>query len=214
VSLKSLLSSPLPLTVDREAAAGGEHARRTGRSWWALQYIDGTVIHEWDLDRGSPNGHADWPRLAMIGKLKGVRALRLYCPSGKMVELGGEGDQTGKLLQFKLAARNLGVGATVLGQEVLAHVVGIVTGFDGQCVLYAWEPQPEPQRPDPADFAQRPPGSLGDAYATWRRQHDAWRSTAGGHLVGPISDNVYDLHYQQIGRLNADHLGLADGEGR
>lgn len=208
------LSPPRRLTIDSEAAAGGEHARRTGRSWWALRYTDGTIIHEWDADRGSPNGHADWPRLAMLGKLRGVQALRLYCPNGKMVELGGEGDQSGRLFQFKVAARHLGVGAAVLGQEVLAHVVGIVTGYDGQCTIFAWEPHPEPPRPDPSAFDGAPAGALADAYNAWRQQHRTWRAIGGGQLVGPLDDNVYALRYQQVGRLNADHLGIADGEGR
>ncbi len=208
------LSPPRRLVIDTEAAAGGDHARRTGRSWWALRYTDGRVVREWDLDRGSPNGHVDWPRLAMFDKLRGVQALRLYCPNGKMVELGGDADQTGRLFQFKVAVRHLGVGASVLGQEVLAHVVGIITGYDGQCTLYAWEPHPEPSRPNPEDFAAAPPGSLADAYNAWAKQHQTWRAMGGGKLVGPIQDNVYELKYQQVGRLSADHLGIADGEGR
>lgn len=208
------LSSPRKLTIDSEAAAGGEHARRTGRSWWALRYVDGRVVHEWDRDAGSPNGHADWPRLAMLGKLRGAQALRLFCPNGKMAEVGGEGDQTGRLFQFKVAVRHLGAGASVVGQEVLAHVIGVVVGLDGQCTMFAWEPHPEPASPNPDEFRGAAPGALADADRAWRQQHRTWRAMGGGMLVGPLEDNVYELRYQQVGRLSADHLGLADGEGR
>jgi hypothetical protein len=239
------LSPPLRLTVDREAAAGGEHARRTGRSWWALRYTDGRILREWDRDPGSPNGHADWPRLAMLGQLRGIQALRLYCPNGKMAELGGEGDQTGRLFQFKVAVRHVRLdssGASDAGHEVLAHAIGIITGYDGQCQLYAWEPLPEPPPPPgcppvpkkPDYFNREQPlwalKELAERYqaeqrtwqdfqrspavSEWRRQCQAWDASGRGRLTGPLQDNVYELRFQQVGRLNADHLGLADGEGR
>jgi hypothetical protein len=214
VKLLERFGPPRRLTIDSEAALGGEHARRACRSWWSLRYVDGTIIHEWDRDPGSPNGHADWPRLAMLGKLKRTQALRLYCPNGRMAEVGGEGDQTGRLFQFKVAVRYSSVGAAVAGQDVLAHVIGIVTGLDGQCTLLSWEPHPEPARPNAADFNGAPPGVLADAYDAWRKLHNTWRAMGGGQLVGPISDSVYDLKYQHVGRLHADHLGLTDGEGR
>jgi hypothetical protein len=178
-----------------------------------LRYIDGTVVREWDLDPGSPNGHADWPRLALLGRLRGASALRLFCPNGRMaqVESPDGADATGRLFQFKVAVRHIGAQ---FSQEVLAHVVGVVVGLDGQCTLFAWEPHPEPQRPDSADFAASPPGAFADAYQSWQKQHQTWRAMGGGMLVGPITDNVYGLRYQQVGRLNADNLGLADGEGR
>lgn len=246
MSLLSRLSPPQRLTLDHEAAAGGEHARRTGRSWWALRYVDGTIVHEWDRDPGSPNGHIDWPRLAMLGRLKRTQALRIYAPNGRMAELGGEGDQTGRLFQLKQAVRYVRVngafGGEDLGREVLAHAIGIVTGYDGQCTLFAWEPLPEPSPPPGCPpmprkpnyhNAEQPVWALKEqderyraeqaawvAYQTssamrdWARQCRAWDAMGKGRLVGPISDNVYDLKYQQIGRLSADHLGLADGEGR
>lgn len=244
MSLLSRLSPPLRLTTDSEAALGGEHARRTGRSWWALRYVDGTIIHEWDRDPGSPNGHADWPRLAMLGRLKRTQALRLYAPNGKMAELGGDGDQTGKLFQFKVAVRYLRVGGPGddgFPQEVLAHVIGIVTGYDGQCQLFAWEPLPEPPPPPgcprmpvkPIYPKDQPIWAMKEqderhkqetaawhafhsspAMADWRRQCQAWEAMGRGRLAGPLEDNVYELRYQNVGRLSADHLGIADGEGR
>jgi len=197
-----------------EAAAGGRHAKQTGRSWWALLYGDGHIVHEWDADPSSPTGHADWPRLAMLRLLRNLRALRLYCPNDRFVELGGEGDQSGRLFQFKVAARYLGAGGPAPGSEVLAHVVGQVTGLDGQCRLYAWEPQPEPRIPQIENFTGAPPGAVSDAYRDWEKRYRAWAHAGRGRLVGPLEDNVYHLAYHQVGRLSAEHLGLADGEGR
>jgi len=207
--------------------------------------VDGTIVHEWDADLGSPNGHADWPRLAMLGKLKRVQALRLYAPNGRMAELGGDGDQTGRLFQFKSSVRYVRVGAVTTsleGQDVLAHVIGIVTGYDGQCQLYAWEPLPEPppppgcpplpKKPDyfnreqplwavkEADERFRQQQYAWNAYnaspamADWHRQCKAWDAAGRGRLAGPIEDNVYHLKYQNVGKLNADVLGIGDGEGR
>lgn len=187
----------------------------------------------------------DWPRLAMLGRLRGVQALRLYCPNGKMVEVGGDGDQTGRLFQFKVAVRHIVLGGPHDGaqsQEALAHVIGIVTGYDGQCLLYAWEPLPEPAPPPgappmpkkPAYFNREQPTwalqeqheryvaeqraweafMTSDAMRAWKKALEGWQTSAKGRLVGPIQDNVYELEYQQVGRLKADHLGIADGEGR
>lgn len=214
MTLRERFGTPRHLTIDREAAIGGEHARRTGRSWWALRYTDGQILREWDPDPGSPNGHVDWPRLAMLGKLRGIQALRLFCPNGRMAELGADGDQTGRLFQFKVAVRYFGVGVSTTRQQVLAHVIGQITGLDGQCRLFAWEPLPEPPEPRVEDFNGARHGALADAYDDWQKLHRAWQAMGGGQLVGPIEDNVYALKYQQIGRLSADHLGIVDGEGR
>lgn len=239
MSLLSRLSPPQRLTLDSEAAIGGEHAKRTGRSWWALRYVDGTIVREWDRDPGSPNGHQDWPRLAMLGRLKRTAALRIYCPNGRMAELGGEGDQTGKLFQLKVAVRyvRIGDGRPAGGeQEVLGHVIGIVTGYDAQCQLFAWEPLPEPSPPPgcpkvpmkPVYPRGQPTWAMKEQddrhkqetaawyafqaspeMADWNRQCRAWEAMGKGRLIGPLEDNVYELKYQNVGRLSADHLGIA-----
>jgi hypothetical protein len=244
VSLLERLSLPRRLTLDSDAALGGQHARATGRSWWALRYRDGRIVHEWDADPGSPNGHHDWPRMAMLGQLHGVQALRLFAPNGKMAEVGGEGDQTGRLFQFKRAVRYaVMMGSSVTpGREVLGHVIGMLTGHNGECVLYAWEPLPEPAPPPGAPPQPHRPGYFNREQPAWalKEQHERylaeqaafdafmqgkpmrqwaqeirdWEAAACGRLIGPIEDNVYDLRYGQVGKLNADVLGLADGEGR
>lgn len=213
-SLLGRFAAPLVARADMEAAVGGAHARKTGRSWWALRFLDGRVLHEWDLDPASPTRHMDWPRLAMLGQLRNLQALRLYCPNGRMAELGGEGDQTGRLFQFKVAVRYTGTGEGAPGRDILAHVAGQVVGLDGQCVLFAWRPRPEPRRPRVDHFVNARPGMLSDAYDAWLANYRAWQQSGGGELVGPLEDNVYALRYENVGRLSADHLGLADGEGR
>lgn len=243
----SLLRRIVP---DAEAATGGQVARATGRSWWALKKTDGTILREWDPDLGSHTGHADWVRLGQLGKLKGAQSLRLFCPNGKLaqVERPDGQDATGLLFQFKSAVRHtrFNMGGQVIGtaqREVLAHVVGVIDGQDGHCVLFAWELVPEPQppgdkphvppRPD-AMNKEQPLWALKEQIQLWNeaRQREAdylssgeyveyqrklreWQQLPGnGRLVGPIVDNVNHMSYQQVGRLSADALGILEGVGR
>ena len=99
-------------------------ARLTGRSFWALRYTDGRIVTEGDID---------WS----LAPLRGRQQLRLYCPSGEVAELGNTTDATGRLFQLKVAVRGMGGG-----KEVLAHLIGIITGPDGACRCAAWEPDP------------------------------------------------------------------------
>jgi hypothetical protein len=100
-------------------------ARVTGRSWWRVRYSDGTVINEWD--------GPDWSLLPR----KGLVAVRLVCPNGKIAELGNSIDASDRLFQLKVGIRTAGDG-----KQTLAHVIGIITGTDGQCSCAAWEPDP------------------------------------------------------------------------
>ena len=104
-------------------------ARMTGRPYWSLLYRDGTVINEWDAD--SSGKKVDWLTIPYRGR----QAIRLYCPNGQMAELHGPTDATGLCFQFKR-----GEMSTSRGHRVLAHVIGLITGTDGQCVLRVWEP--------------------------------------------------------------------------
>jgi hypothetical protein len=229
---------PLAPFIDPESRRCAQHARQSRRSWWSarLSTIDDWV-HEWDPDPSSPNGHIDWPRLPKYGR----QALRLYCPNGKFAQLGDMKDASGKLFQFKSGTRNISIGGDVATEtrSVQAHVVGMVTGLDGECVLYAWELVPEP--PIPADAPKAPieqewiaksaePGlyqaavmdwekrigeyELTPQYRDWSKRYMAWEANAHGRLVGPLTDNVYQMTYQNVGRVSADHLGIDDGEGR
>jgi hypothetical protein len=173
---------------------------------------------------------------------RGRQAIRLYCPNGKFAQLGDTHDATGKLFQFKIGQRNFSLGssgATFSSQQTLAQVVGMVHGSSGECSLFAWEPLPAPDIP--ADAPKPPseqvfiaksaePGLFEQAVADWHKQveayertpqflkwassYQAWEANARGRLIGPIEDNVYQLQYQQVGKLSADYLGIDDGEGR
>jgi len=103
-------------------------ARTFGTAQWVLRMTDGTLYYEWQTD---------WLQVPT----KGRQALRLYCPNGRMAEVGGTLDATGRLFQLKVAARSVATGnGAVVRKETLAHVIGMLDGTDGQCVLYAWEP--------------------------------------------------------------------------
>lgn len=96
-------------------------ARVTGRSLWSLRYMDGRIISE---------GEVDWS----LAPQQGRQSLRLYCPNGKVAQLGNTVDATGRLFQFKS-----GTFSTGAGKSVRAHVIGLITGTDGQCQCAAWE---------------------------------------------------------------------------
>lgn len=173
---------------------------------------------------------------------QGRQAVRLYCPNGKVVQLGDLHDATGRLFQFKQGRRNVSVGQFgELGEDrtMLAHVVGMVHGLMGECTYYAWELLPAPEIPSDAPKAPNQqewiaksaePGLYEAAvvdwerqvdeyqrtpqYRQWERRYDAWERNAKGRLVGPVDDNVYRMSYLNGTALHADYLGLDDGESR
>ena len=98
--------------------------RMTGRSLWSLRYTDDRVVNE---------GEVDWS----LAPYQGRQSLRLYCPDGRVAELGNTEDATGRLFQLKVGLRSAGAG-----KSTLAHVIGILVGTDGQASCYAWEPDP------------------------------------------------------------------------
>ena len=103
-------------------------ARAFRRSWWVMRMTDGRLFYEWETD---------WLQVPRMGR----QALRLYCPNGQYIELGGTVDATDRLFQLKSATRAISMGrAIAVGREIVSHVVGIITGTDGSCQLCAWEP--------------------------------------------------------------------------
>lgn len=230
--------------LDHETRNGIAIARRSGRSWWAvrMRHLDGWV-HEWDPDPGSPNGHADWMRIPKIGR----QEVRLYCPNGVSAHLGDTEDATGKLFQLKSGQRRvaLSLGGNGLlhvtgeAKQTDAHIIGMISGTNGECVIYAWEPLPPPAIP--LDAPQAPneqewiaksaePGlyeqavirwqrdfeayALTSQYRAWAKRFQAWEDNARGRLIGPLEENVYHMKYQLVGKVNADYMGIDDGEGR
>ena len=98
-------------------------ARVSGRSWWRVRYSDGRTIDEWD--------GPDWSLLPR----KGLVSVRLYCPDGDVAELGNSVDASDRLFQLKSGVRTAGVG-----KQTDAHLIGIVTGLNGECTCAAWLP--------------------------------------------------------------------------
>lgn len=96
-------------------------ARATLRSWWSVKYTDGTVVGEWQRD---------WTELPVHGRQR----IRLYCPNGRVAELGADGDGTGRFVQLKLA-----VASITSGRHVLAHLVGYLHGLDGETSFACWD---------------------------------------------------------------------------
>jgi hypothetical protein len=99
-------------------------ARLTRRSLWSLRYTDGRVITE---------GEVDWS----LAPHRGRQSIRLYCPDGRVAELGNTEDATGRLFQLK--AGTLTAGA---GRRTDAHIIGIIRGLNGECRCAAWESDP------------------------------------------------------------------------
>lgn len=210
-------------------------SKSTGRSWWSCRYTDGTIINEWDSDPGSPNKHVDWPRI----RKRGMQKLRLYYPTGQLSELGDTRDSGGRFFQFKVSIRLITAGFGARGlvnhdlgeKAVLAHVIGMVDSFNGECQCFAWEPLPmpdqpkQPKIPDPDDeyYLTGRPGLLADHYEryknemqeyrgspefiAWVHRVEQWNNNARGQ-INMFRDNVYTMKYMNVGKLGADHLGL------
>lgn len=96
-------------------------ARMTGTSLWSLRFTDGRVVTE---------GEVDWS----LAPMKGRQAIRLYCPNGKVAELGNTEDATGRLFQLKGATATAGRRS-----RTDFHLIGLLVGTDGQASCYAWE---------------------------------------------------------------------------
>jgi hypothetical protein len=107
----------------------GWWVRTTGRSWWQAQYIDGHMVSEWHTlaDPSDPTS-SRWEERQTAG----LRTLILLCPNGKAYRLTSSEDD--KLFQFKLGAFHIGIGTVPH-----AHVIGVVTNTEGDCVCFAWE---------------------------------------------------------------------------
>jgi hypothetical protein len=96
-------------------------ARMTGRSLWSLRYTDGRIVTE---------GEVDWS----LAPMRGRQALRLYTPAGQIAALGNTEDATGRLFQLKGATATAGRRS-----RTDFHLIGIITGLNGECRCYAWE---------------------------------------------------------------------------
>lgn len=83
--------------------------------------MDGRIIAEWERD------WLDLPR-------RGRQSIRLYCPSGRVGELGNTTDATDRIFQLKQGTVSVGEK-----RQTLSHIIGLIHGTDGQCTCYAWD---------------------------------------------------------------------------
>lgn len=96
-------------------------ARMKGRSYWRLRFTDGRVVDEREID---------WSLAPTRGRL----AIQLVCPDGRVAELGNSRDASDRLFQLKGARLMAGHGS-----RTDFHLIGIVTGLNGECRCGAWE---------------------------------------------------------------------------
>lgn len=107
----------------------------SGRSWWQARYSNVTVLSEWDtltgrllLPRAEDGGTSRWEDISkenMVG-------LRLLCPNGMVGEL--EAPEGHKFFQLKTGHFDVGIG-----KSCDAHIIGVVTNSEGDCLCRAWE---------------------------------------------------------------------------
>jgi hypothetical protein len=98
------------------------------RAYWQCRYRDGRIVSEWERD---------WIALPRTGLV----ACRLVCPNGQVGEVGNSVDASDRILQFKIAVAGVGSGGEG-GRATVAHVIGILNNPNGDCTLFAWEPEP------------------------------------------------------------------------
>ena len=114
--------------------------RASGRSWWQCRYSSGKVLSEWDTLTGKmlfPSGNGKSSRWEDIPK-DGMVGLRLLCPNGMAGEL--EAPEGHKFFQLKAGGMDvsfMGKGGTKRYCD--AHIIGVVTDSNGNCLCRAWE---------------------------------------------------------------------------
>ncbi len=97
-----------------------------GKSFWVARFRDGKEIAEWQLD---------WSLLPR----KGLIEVRLHAPNGKVAVLGTTQDAPERFFQLKTATVSAALHGGTNSHRTDAHLIGMLTGTDGQCTLYAWE---------------------------------------------------------------------------
>ena len=114
--------------------------RASGRSWWQCRYSSGKVLSEWNTLTGKillPSGNGKSSRWEDIPK-DGMIGLRLLCPNGIAGEL--EAPEGHKFFQLKAGGIDIafmGKGGTKRYCD--AHIIGVVTNANGNCLCRAWE---------------------------------------------------------------------------
>lgn len=96
-----------------------------GSSFWVASYRDRDDIHQWNRD---------W----MDAPKHGLVALSLFCPNGRTLGFQAPPGQdlSGRAFQIQDRALIVNSGA----HQLQAQIIGLLTGTNGECKLYAWEP--------------------------------------------------------------------------
>ena len=112
--------------------------RRSGRSWWQARYSNGKVLSEWDTLLSKillPSSSPRTSRWEEVPK-KGMVGLRLLCPNGIAGEL--EAPEGFRFFQLKVGYFDVSIGKPGGGRSTGAHIIGVVTGVNGDCLCRAW----------------------------------------------------------------------------
>ena len=114
--------------------------RASGRSWWQARYSDGKVFSEWDtltvklllpIGNGKSSRWEEAPKKGMVG-------LRLLCPNGMAGEL--EAPEGHRFFQLKVGGVGVSIGGPArVSRYCDAHIIGVVTNTEGDCLCRAWE---------------------------------------------------------------------------
>jgi hypothetical protein len=113
--------------------------RASGRSWWQCRYSNGRVLSEWHTLTSKlllPSGDGKSSRWEDVPK-DGMIGLRLLCPNGMAGEL--EAPEGHKFFQLKVGGVDIGFGAAKSRRYCDAHIIGVVTDSNGNCLCRAWE---------------------------------------------------------------------------
>jgi hypothetical protein len=159
-------------------------ARGGSDSYWQVLYRDGRIVSE---------GAVDWSLLPRTGLV----AARLYCPDGSVGDIthlqAGERVFQLKAGRLSMAIAVDGSAPATSGRHRDAQILGVVTSTDGDCRCYAWEA--------PINGEQRvthPDGTI-----------ETRRFRRPGRLI-EFTDNIHQMRYLNIGRLNLGVLGVSE----
>jgi hypothetical protein len=116
-----------------------EMIKHSGRAWWQARYSDGKVLSEWDTLVKTvlwPVGLSKTSRWEEVPK-KGMIGLRLLCPDGLAGEI--EAPEGYKFFQLKVGYQNISMGGGKNGRSIGAHIIGVVSNSNGDCMCRAWD---------------------------------------------------------------------------
>lgn len=211
---------------------------RSGRPWWQARYIDGREIAEWETPPDVVTKHARplarlWrsSRWEEVSK-RGLVGMRLLCPNGTAGEIETNNPE-GRFIELKVGGRDIALLGGVSRPFTIAHLIGGVAD-DGTCEVYAYERYPHPLALDLATqrcvtcnldpqtcsgrdvtvtrtdrIIEHVPDPAWPERVTRERVYDDELHFASTWVpLVHFTDNVYDMRYHRVGRLDLDVQGL------